>query len=125
MKRDMDLVRSILLEVEAHKHGSAPSNLTIDGYNDETIGFHVYLMGQADLLRVADITSRGDASPNAIPLNITWNGYEFLEAARNNTGWQNAKRKVIDSGIGFSIVVLKAVLVELAMERLGLSSSAP
>jgi hypothetical protein len=35
MKRDMDLVREILVQIEEHEHGMAPRNLTIEGYYSE------------------------------------------------------------------------------------------
>jgi hypothetical protein len=47
MKRDMDLVRKILLQIEEHPHGFAPNYLAIEDYTQEQIGFHVLLMGEA------------------------------------------------------------------------------
>ena len=40
MKRDMDLVRKILMVCADHEHGHAPRNLMIEGYSDEQIGHH-------------------------------------------------------------------------------------
>lgn len=51
MKREMDLVRQILLKIEQHEHGLAPRDLAIDGHTDEQVAYHVHLMGQAGLLR--------------------------------------------------------------------------
>jgi|GEM_PF-7061885 len=47
MKRDIDLVREILLALEEHDHGYAPKDLEIRGYSKEQIGYHVWLMGRA------------------------------------------------------------------------------
>ena len=33
MKRDMDLVRKILMAVEEHDHGFAPRDVAFDGYS--------------------------------------------------------------------------------------------
>lgn len=37
MKRDMDLIRAILLEAEAHQGGGAPRIAAIEGYTDAQI----------------------------------------------------------------------------------------
>jgi hypothetical protein len=120
MKRDMDLVRAILLELEKHEHGFAPRSVQIEGYSDEQIGFHIWLMGQADLLRTVDATARGSDSPTALAMNIAWDGYEFLEAARHDTLWQKAKQRVTSAGAGFTLELMTAVLARLAKDAVGL-----
>jgi hypothetical protein len=41
MKCDMELVRAILLTVEAQEHsGQAPRDLTTEGYTPEQVGHH-------------------------------------------------------------------------------------
>ena len=47
MKRDMDLVRKILLECEQQESGFPPEKLEIEGYSDAQLGYHVHLMGEA------------------------------------------------------------------------------
>jgi hypothetical protein len=78
MKRDMDLVRKILLAMDAQPHGFALDRITIDGYNQETIGYHVWLMADGQLITAAEVTAIDDRSPISIPLAITWKGREFL-----------------------------------------------
>ncbi len=122
MKRDMDLVRQILLKIEEHEHGRAPTELVIEGHTDEEVGYHVHLMGQAGLLKVADVTDMGSASPEAIPIGMMWAGHDFLDAAREPSLWEKAKQKL---GAGFASVsfdVLKELLVALARGQLGLGA---
>src|SRR3990170_5270158 len=91
MKRDMDLVRKILMVCADHPHGFAPRELKIEGYSEEQIGDHVYLMTQAGLVKGADVTTRGSDSPEAVVSSITWEGHEFLEASRDEGLWSKAK----------------------------------
>ena len=65
----MDLIREILLRLEAHPHGFAPA-LEIEGYTDEQIGSHVALMGQAGLIDAHPITTIADESPRALALSL-------------------------------------------------------
>ncbi|MFI4862089.1 MAG: DUF2513 domain-containing protein, partial [Phycisphaerales bacterium JB063] len=71
MKRDMELIRSILLICEDHEHGYAPEHIEVEGYTAEQIGFHIYLLGQAGYMNVADTSSFESPSPKAVPLSVT------------------------------------------------------
>lgn len=120
MKRDMNLVRYILLALEEDEHGHAPRRLKIEGHSEEQIGYHVYLMGQAGLLEVTKATTSDSLSPTAIPITITWEGYEFLELAREPSRWRQAVEKVTKGGAALTIDILKNVLTALANQALGL-----
>lgn len=120
MKRDLDLIRKLLLAMEEHEHGFAPQRIHIDGYNEDQIGYHIYLLGEAGLAKVVETTSMGNASPNALPLNLTWAGYEFLEAAKDETLWRKAKEKLVQPAGGVAFSVLIEWLKAEAKSRLGL-----
>jgi len=120
MKRDMDLVRKILLAMENHESGFAPHPFKIEGHDDDEVGHHVYLMAEAGLIKAADATCQASASPVAIPRSITWEGHEFLEAARKPAIWDAAKRKLADAGVGCTIELLKQVLIAISKQSLGL-----
>jgi len=115
MKRDMDLVRKILLACEQHEHGRAPNRLQIDGYTDEEIGYHAYIMEQAGLVEACDVSHSGSHSPEAIITSLTWDGHEFLGASKDEGIWSKAKEAVGATG-GMALDVLKSVLVGLAAD---------
>jgi Hypothetical protein (DUF2513) len=119
MKLDMDLVRSILLSAEEYKNGYVNRNPQCETLSRETIGYHVYLMGQAGLLEVMNDSSMNSPSPSAIIRNITWEGHQFLANARNDTIWDKAKAQLGSA----SIEVWRSVLIELAKKAVGLSLS--
>ncbi len=120
MKRDMDLIRKVLLETESNIHGFAPRKLMeIDGYTQEEIGYHIYLLGEADLAKVINMTFDQSDSPSAQMLNLTWAGHEFLDSARDNTIWNQAKDKIGKIG-GAAIQVWIALLIEQGKKQLGL-----
>jgi len=113
----MDLIRAILLKVEGNAHGFMPSQLEIDGYTKEQVGYHVYLMGQAGLAEV--LTSRRDldTSPSAVLKNLTWQGHEFLGASRNPGIWGQAKAIIARAGDG-SFGIWQSVLTDLVKRTL-------
>lgn len=119
MKRDMDLVRAILLRLDEYESGYAPQDMQFEGFTEEQVGYHAYIMGQAGLLEVADASSMDDSSPAAIPISLTWNGHEFLANARQQENWLQAKRMMKGAGEA-SFQVWQAVLTKVVMNSLGL-----
>lgn len=120
MKRDFDLIRKILLAVESQEHGFVRDPLVIEGHSEEQIRYHIYLLGEAGLLKVADHTHLQSLSPEALPINITWAGHEFIDAAKNETVWAKAKTKVLKPAGGIAFDVLLEWLKAEAKQRLGL-----
>lgn len=113
MKRDMDLVRSILLELEKHPHVSTRMDLNIEGYSPDEVSYHVKILDQAGLINaVADANPPFD--PTWVPISLTWEGHEFLDAAKDDTRWNRAKGIMKEKGGGMVFEVLKSVLVEMA-----------
>jgi hypothetical protein len=126
MKRDMDLVRKILMACEASDSGFAPRQLTVEGYPPDQVSYHVMLMDQAGLLKGENLTHSSHTTPEWRVLYLTWAGHEFLEAARNDTTWNKAKGAVAGVG-GMAFDVLKTVLIGYATQKanqlLGLAPS--
>ena len=118
MQRDMDLIREILLQMVNHDHAYAPK-IEIAGRSDEEVGFHVWLLGDAKLIKTTDVTTHGSGSPKAVPVHLTWQGYEFLEAVRNQSTWESAKAQVLSKVGGMSFELLKAYLLFEAKRHLG------
>lgn len=113
MKRDFDLVRKILLACEAQPTGYAPDPLEVAEYDKEQIGYHVHLMIQAGLLEGTDATLLGSSTPVGTAQSVTWDGYDFLEASRDDQRWDKAKQAARSVG-ALTFDVLKSTLVALA-----------
>ncbi len=92
MKRDMDLVRNILLAIEADPTGYPPEELEIEGYTKDQIGYHMLIMIEAGLLEGQEVTPMGASCPVGIPTRMTWHGHEFLDACRDVTRWSEPPR---------------------------------
>ena len=120
MKRDLELVRKILLAMEAHEHGFFSKYPEIENYTREEIGYHVFIMKQAGLIDAAERNTIRSKSPDAVPLNLTWFGHEFLESSKDKKIWEKAKRVVIEPAGGIAIDVLIEWLKSEAKRKLGI-----
>ena len=116
MQRDMDLFREILLQCETHNHGYAPKVIDVPDYSKEQIDFHIYLLGEAGLLRTINTTSLSDKSPKAEALNITNDGYDFIEKTRDPDTWQKTKKVVAEVGV-WTLPILISVATDIIKQK--------
>lgn len=129
MKRDMDLVRKILITLEdddwylSFSAGNLPK---IEDYREMQIEYHMRIMAQAGLLHVESyaIESGSPDHPLAIKsYSLSWEGHEFLAAARNDTFWKRAKvemGKVLGGTERFMLPVLTQLLTAYVKAELKL-----
>ena len=120
MKRDLDLIRKLVLAVEAVPTGYALDDIEIDGYSKERIGYHSYLLVDSGLAKGLDATVMGDSSPMWLILNLTSAGHDFADAARDESTWQKAQGIVKDKAGGVTLDVMKQVLISVVKHSLGL-----
>ena len=122
MKRDMDLVRRLLLYLEEKDNDKVIKELELEGYSKNEVQYHFILMDQASLIRCdREISSStSDRVIRVYPFSLTWQGHEFLEASRNDTYWYKAKDLVKSKSGALSFDVLKALLISMAKEAVGL-----
>lgn len=111
MRRDMDLIRNILLELESQPSAGPLKDLRIESYNEDEISYHVLLLHEAGLIEALDASGRDRLQ--WWPIRLTWQGHEFLEASRDDARWKAAKEKIVGAGGGLVFEVLKQLLVTL------------
>jgi hypothetical protein len=105
----MDLIRKILIAVQESDRGIAP-RISIEGYSDEQIGYHVWLLGDAGLIKATEVTHMGSKSRCALPISLNWSGHEFLDSARDEGVWSKAKKMAASVGGTVSIAIMKQLL---------------
>lgn len=119
MKRDMDLIRKVMLEAEKTKDPYELIDPKIEGYNETEISYHIALLDDAGLLHGQDRSAIGVFRWSAGML--TWAGHEFVEAVRDEDAWKQARSIVEKSGTGIVFEVLQKALVRVLEKRAGLS----
>lgn len=121
MKRDLDLIRRILLDIEALPVGQSRDSIKYPEYDQPTIGQHINLLHQAGLIEA--IIQKVKPTNRVVKFTITgltWKGHDFLDLVKNDSIWNKAKEKFIKPGVSFSFELLFAWLKAQAKEQLGL-----
>lgn len=111
MKRDMELVRKLLLAVE-----SGQMNFVIDGYNNDTVKYHKALVIDAGLAEGSVLKS--GMGNREIPVNVmltklTWAGHDFIDAIASDSNWAKVKEFLQDAGKQLTIETIKAAVIHL------------
>ena len=111
MKRNIELIKIIMLNVEAENIGSK-----IDGYTEQEVLFHQKLLIDADFLQgkvhISLERSRGEVDFVVIQ-EITWQGYDFLELLKDDKKFEYIK----DISKKMPLEVIK-VGIKLAFDKL-------
>lgn len=113
MKRDIDLARQLLLDIEGRGADCSVSVLRTGPNHDaeERVRYHLRLLIDAGLLKEIDRTSGG------VPcVRLTDAGHEVIELTRNESRWREAKLACQDRTGGLSLAVIREILWQWAFE---------
>lgn len=90
MKRDMDLIRAILLRVEEEYGGISITNLSIEGINYADNGIYSFSVG-----------------------GLTWDGAEYLDKIRDDSLWEKTKTIARERGVPLVFDTVKEISSKL------------
>ena len=118
MKRNMDLIRFLLRELEAQKPDSVykAGEAVLPGNNPpgpSEIAEHCRLIVERGL-------ARGEPSFSGwILTGLTWAGHDFLDNSRESAVWRAAKKAAGNLSFDVFVRVLTEAAVRYAMAQLG------
>jgi len=109
MRRDFELIRLLLLELEGEE------SIDLSSYSADQMNYHKALIKEAGFAE-GNIhypsTHRTDVPDRAILKRLTWDGHEFLDKAKNEKVWNKAKALIKERGVSLSLDALKIALTE-------------
>ncbi len=117
MRRDMDLIRDMLLTT-----GDAPAPVDARTFVDDahdwgTVVYNLDMIRQANLAEIRfGRTALGVVRATVGPL--TWAGNEYVDAIRDNNVWKKVKRTLAQTVGGATLDTVKALAVKIATDML-------
>jgi Hypothetical protein (DUF2513) len=108
MKRDMDLLRALLLKIEEmpYSGGHLMGSIQIPGHTDEEVCYHAQLAQDEGFI----IAKFLKPTTYFAVERLTAEGHTFLDLARDDTRWGRAKEKVEGATGTLTIEALKMAL---------------
>ena len=100
MKRNMDLVRQILLALEAYEDPAGMANVEIEGRQPAEVNSHLTIMVEAGLIYGQEQTFEAVDDTVWMYVRLTWRGHEFVNAARDDKRWNEVTGQLAAVGGG-------------------------
>ena len=109
MERDLKLIRAILIAIENERFDGGPVNIDLgEEWDADVIQYHIHLLNDALFIETMDYTTF--AGPDLRPTRMTWEGTEFLEAARDDDRWTSVLGKIGRAGRGVTLDIIQEML---------------
>ncbi|MGI9456225.1 MAG: DUF2513 domain-containing protein [Aeoliella sp.] len=120
MKRDVDLCRQLLFDLEAHGPDCAINVLRSGTASevDDRVRYHMRLLIDAGFAKEVERTTNGIAC-----VRLTNAGVELIELCRIDDRWRDAKAVVLEQTGGMSLTILRAILSRWAVEAVSRGES--
>lgn len=125
MKRDMDLIRQLLLRIEAQRLGvsgavdqvltlsTVKPPLCLDGESPDDVHYNMRLLADASYLDMAKTQFTGSFNI----YGLTWAGHDFLDSVRDDEVWRKTKGGALKAG-AFTFDLLKDLAKGFATKQL-------
>jgi hypothetical protein len=113
MKRDMNLLREILIEVEKLSVNHHWTARPLIGFSLVEVIYHIERAKEGGLVEARTSMAAG----HAVVLNLTNEGHNFVEAARSETVWEGAK-EMAEKATGTASLQSVALAIPKVIERL-------
>jgi hypothetical protein len=120
MKRDFDLIRRIVRDIEDMPAGSNSGTPRYEGEDRETVAAHVVLLIEAGLIK-GDVLAVTYGLPRIRISGLTWAGHDFLAVAKNDTIWAKAKTSVLAPAAGATWSVILEWMKAESLKAFGLA----
>ena len=104
MRRDMDLVRLILLEIESSENDEI-EDFNIDGYDISSVKYNGELLLQAGLIDKFYEDTMGEL----VAGHLTWEGCDYLDKIRDNSIWKKTKDAIKEKGLPLVVDTIKTI----------------
>jgi hypothetical protein len=116
MKRDMDVIRLLLLQLEGDENAVEK----LKAYDEPLIVYNAALLVDSGLVE-GSVARGGDNDPLGVAMNhMTWGGHDFLDAARDETLWKKAKETVMKPDASYTFENVEEYLkAEIRKQHLG------
>ncbi len=116
MKRDMDLVRKILVAIEEAPEPGLIQGFAVAGCTGDQLYHHLVLLHNAGMIEGVDSSTFSDYE--FMPGQLTMKGNEYLDAVRSDTIWAKVKDKFGNGIATLSFDVIKAAATAYVMGQI-------
>lgn len=120
MKRNMDLIRAIVLAIRDHegRPGAAEVQSLVSNHENDVFGYHIALLVQSEMMSSVETGPRKDRF-GVTNLALTWAGQNFADNILEDEVWASAQETLDDAKLeSASLQVWSQITLAKITERL-------
>lgn len=118
MKRDMDLIRTLLIQIEASKLPTSIGNLSQQNPDAKFMEVQYNLKQIYDAGYIKGVyTEFVSGGYDLLRIELTWKGHDFIDSVRDDEVWAKTK-KGAEEARGFTIDLLKDLAKGLVKKKI-------
>lgn len=102
MKRDMDLIRDLLLEIESNENDE---EINFEDRDKATVIYHLNLLKEIGY--IDDFSE--DILGSLYAGQLTWEGNDYLDKIRDNSVWKKTKDVISQKGLPLVFDTIKTI----------------
>ena len=122
MKRDLDLIREILLTIENDTSNRLSlHSFTSDPKQFPIISFHLELLLDAGSIVAKPLKALGQRYTDFYIQRLTNSGCDYLDSVRDNNIWNKTKDKLLSVGGSATLDIVKTVAIGITKTALGIT----
>lgn len=111
MKRDMELIREILIEFEKIDETAKFSyEIQIENYTRKEIIGHVFMLYDGGFIDIVNASTQD--GKDFLAKGLKWEGHNFLEVSRNENIWKRVTGKLYKEGMKVGSTILYDILTK-------------
>jgi hypothetical protein len=125
MRRDDDLIRQLMLDLETANEGLGDDH-PVDGFTRDQVAYHLALILKSGLAEGPAPTYYADNTSTTVPnavfvFRLTPEGHDFIDTLRDDTIWHKVKESSKKVGGSLTLELLKQLGTSIMKAQLGLS----
>jgi hypothetical protein len=97
--------------------------LVVDGVDEATVAKHIEFLEDAGFVEANLLRTETEGAIRGQVKRITWQGHEFLEAARSNSIWAKAKAEIATKAGSVPLELMHRLLLKISARALDLPES--
>ena len=118
LKRNLDLLRLLLLEIENIDDISFDSSRLTHLSAPITVYYHIHLLYEVGFIEALPYSSNACPIPMYKILWITNAGHDYLDSIRNNSVWSKTKSLLSSSGTNLALHVVQDIATKVLLSSL-------
>lgn len=109
MKRNWELIRTILMTIEATSDSKFLRLSDFDHPNKHEITYHVSLLIDAGLIDATINKTMSLEAHDFLIRGLTWEGHEFIDSIKNDSIWDKVKEAFKKQSISMTFETVKTI----------------